>query len=354
MSKSDSEQYSVPGFKKDSKLIAKPRRECLMDVDLAYDFSRIRLDEEDVNSELSEAELPADDDPTSPQMEKKFTPDACLFVASLVSSRTEKQLQESVTDHFERWGALDNVKVLKDSMNRPYSFVQFRDVESAERALREAHNTLVDGRHIRVEKARVNRKLYITRISTGLKEEELQEALWIHGPLDSFRMMRNAATGDAKGSCFVQYRFREDAIKAFMSIKNLGRWEVEWASTQEKIPRSYDFNSIFVGQLSPSQITRDSLDARFKTYGVIDSLSLINKPTADNAFAFIKYSSQDACVRAIEGEDGIFWHDRPMRVQFKEAGPKPRSAPQITTAPALLPLSYLCLPASYASRWHQG
>lgn len=32
---------------------------------------------------------------------------------------------ESVTEHFKRWGHLLNVKVLKDWMQRPYSFVQF-------------------------------------------------------------------------------------------------------------------------------------------------------------------------------------------------------------------------------------
>lgn len=32
---------------------------------------------------------------------------------------------ESVTEHFKKWGPLLNVKVLKDWMQRPYSFVQF-------------------------------------------------------------------------------------------------------------------------------------------------------------------------------------------------------------------------------------
>ncbi|KAG4303055.1 hypothetical protein PCK1_000721 [Pneumocystis canis] len=84
--------------------------------------------------------------------EHRGRPAACLFVASLSSSRTDEQLCISVTNHFRKWGNLLNVKVLKDWMQRPYSFVQFENFDDAKRALREAHNTVIDGRHIRVEK----------------------------------------------------------------------------------------------------------------------------------------------------------------------------------------------------------
>lgn len=55
----------------------------------------------------------------------KGLPQACLFVASLSSARTDAQLQESVTEHFQKWGNILNVKVLKDWMQRPFAFVQF-------------------------------------------------------------------------------------------------------------------------------------------------------------------------------------------------------------------------------------
>jgi hypothetical protein len=47
------------------------------------------------------------------------------YQCSLAASRTDTQLMESVTEHFKKWGRLLNVKVLKDWMQRPYSFVQF-------------------------------------------------------------------------------------------------------------------------------------------------------------------------------------------------------------------------------------
>jgi len=47
------------------------------------------------------------------------------FLNSLAASKSDAELSESVTRHFEKWGTLRNVKVLKDWMQRPYSFVQF-------------------------------------------------------------------------------------------------------------------------------------------------------------------------------------------------------------------------------------
>ncbi|ODQ50537.1 RNA-binding domain-containing protein, partial [Saitoella complicata NRRL Y-17804] len=88
-------------------------------------------------------------------------PSACLFVASLAASRTDEQLLASVSAHFAKWGPPLHVKVLKDPLQRPYAFVQFSNDEEATRAMTEAHNTVVDGRHIRVEKARVNRTIWI-------------------------------------------------------------------------------------------------------------------------------------------------------------------------------------------------
>jgi hypothetical protein len=44
---------------------------------------------------------------------------------SLAAIRTDEQLKESVTQHFSKWGTLLDVKVFRDSQQRPYSFVQF-------------------------------------------------------------------------------------------------------------------------------------------------------------------------------------------------------------------------------------
>ena len=56
-----------------------------------------------------------------------------------------------------------NVKVLKDWANRPFSFVQYTTAQEASYALQRAQKATLDGRMIRVERARVNRTLYISK-----------------------------------------------------------------------------------------------------------------------------------------------------------------------------------------------
>ena len=48
-----------------------------------------------------------------------------FFFGSLTKGKNDEELNVSVSKHFEQWGSLLNVKVLKDWMGRPYAFVQF-------------------------------------------------------------------------------------------------------------------------------------------------------------------------------------------------------------------------------------
>ncbi|KAJ3213553.1 hypothetical protein HDU67_002763 [Dinochytrium kinnereticum] len=233
---------------------------------------------------------------------KKGLPQACLFVASLSSARTDEQLLKSVTEHFVQWGPLANVKVLKDWMGRPYAFVQFENVEDAKRALEEAHNTVVDNRHIRVEQARVNRTLFIAKFNRT-QPEVVREVLGQYGPVEDLTILQNYQTGKSKGCGFVKYCFREDAIKAFLGLRQL-RWVVEWAANLDRGNIEVDLRSIFVGQLNQTVITQPLLEERFGTYGAIESLQLVNKFPYDSrpAFAFIKYVEEASAERAVVEE----------------------------------------------------
>ncbi|KAI9298512.1 hypothetical protein K502DRAFT_345950 [Neoconidiobolus thromboides FSU 785] len=282
-------------------------------------FANLSLDDYDDDNSTSSCSEDIDIETMSSGLNsdssRKLDPEACLFVASLVSSKTENELHKSVTAHFSHWGELLNVKVLKDNMNRPYSFVQFKDLDASKRALKESPNTIIDGRQIRVEKARVNRTLFISNIGS-IKEKFLKEGLSSHGPIESLKMIRSKTIDAYNGSCFVKYRFREDAIAAYTNIKNDGDWAVEWASSPDKAPRNLDFNSIFVGQIDKN-FTHPEVEDKFIQYGEIESLNYINRPKYDYAFAFIRYVDRESCVNAINICDGEKWNGSTLKVQFK-------------------------------------
>ncbi|RIB05895.1 hypothetical protein C2G38_2218403 [Gigaspora rosea] len=261
---------------------------------------------------------------------KRGLPAGCLFVASLPTNKKEIELQQAVADHFRKWGALLNVKVLFDWLNRPYSFVQFESIEDAQRALTEAHNSIVDGRHIRVEKAKVNRTLLIGRFSRDMKEDDITKFLEPYGATEDIHILKDFRTGQSRGCAFVKFCYREDAISAYMSLRRTSSYVIEWAANLEKAtpgPGDIDKGTIFVGQINPEAVTKDVLEQKFSRYGEIKDLRFvtIKKPgptgrmSVRSAFAFIRYDDENASTKAIEAENNTKYFDRIIRVQYRES-----------------------------------
>src|SRR6202048_4909508 len=60
----------------------------------------------------------------------------------------------------------------------------------------------------------MGRRLYVGNLPYTTEEEELQELLSTAGPVESVRVMRDAATGRARGFAFVEMATDEEAQKA--------------------------------------------------------------------------------------------------------------------------------------------
>ncbi|KAI8609996.1 hypothetical protein BC830DRAFT_1221930 [Chytriomyces sp. MP71] len=254
----------------------------------------------------------------------KNLPEACLFVASLSSAHSDVELQESVQSHFLQWGNLTNVKVLKDWLARPYAFVQFEDPIDAQNALLRAHNTVVNGRYIRVEQAKVNRTLFIAKVG-AIPLDELTAQLEEFGPVESIKILQNFQTGRSKGCGFVKFRFREDAINAFMGVRQRYPWVIEWATNIDETKPELDLCSIFVGQLNQFLVTPELVHQKFAVYGEITSLQVVNRlnepgPTSRPAFAFITFADDASAENAIEYENGQMWLEKTIRVQYRQIG----------------------------------
>ncbi|KAG0298885.1 hypothetical protein BGZ98_010434 [Dissophora globulifera] len=262
------------------------------------------------------------EDEEHPDQTSRGEPQACLFVASLAASRTDVELVESVTEHFKKWGPLLNVKVLKDWMQRPYSFVQFEVIEDAQRAMAEAQNTIIDGRHIRIEQARVNRTLFILRFSRTTTERDIVIVLEQFGPVENVSIFHDIGPGRNKRYAFAKFAYRDDAIRAYMSLRNNSKWTVEWApnlSGQDQIEKE----SVFVGQLNPELVTEAALYERFEVCGTIQNVHLVkrNKPGASKptAFAFVEFDDEQSAKRAIEQVNNSLFLGTTIRVQHREA-----------------------------------
>ncbi|RLV96348.1 Meiotic activator RIM4 [Spathaspora sp. JA1] len=314
-------------------------------------------------------------------------PSACVFVASLCSNMTDDELCISVTNHFQKWGKLATVKVLRDTCNRPYAFVQYTKDEDSRLAIEEGHNSILDGRNIRCEAAKVNRTLFIS--SKSFFSEEL-----IRDRLSEFGEIEELVPSNSKGGIFVssiaprgykhwfcKFVYRDDAIRAFANLTEENLYRVDWAQNIDKansknhisfrynsqsddndenldMKLKFDKYSIFVGHLN-SETQESDLQERFERHGTISEMNLVKKP--NNTFAFIKYQEESSAASAVERENHSMFCGKTMHVQYREVhlpASKATSFNGVALAPPPINLSKRLSPTSNrvseSSRFHSN
>lgn len=260
-------------------------------------------------------------------------PSACVFVASLCASKNDDDLCISVTNHFKQFGQLSSVKVLRDTSNRPYAFVQYTNENDSNNAIDKGHNSILDDRILRCEPAKVNRTLFIN-FKQMFSQQDLIQLLKKFGEIEQTYM--STVSGKLLNDnglskyWFIKFVYRDDAIRCFANLTVSSNYSVEWAknieSNNEKTYNSYkqenfessarfDKFSIFVGQLNPD-ITESELSERFERHGKIELISLIKRAT--NTFAFIKYASEVGAARAVEVENHALFMNKTIHVQYRE------------------------------------
>lgn len=153
-------------------------------------------------------------------------------------------------------------------------------MEAAEESLNAEH--FLDGRRLRVERAKVNRTLFLAKLSVLLTPPELRKIAEVYGEVESVTIIKHHPTNKSKGCGFVKYRYREDAAEAFTSLKNAHKkWVVEWA-TSSNDPELLGVapNLVYVGGL-PTDLTSEAvLKAHFSRYGNIFDISIVHPTSA--------------------------------------------------------------------------
>lgn len=287
-------------------------------------------------------------DPQSNEDSERGRPSACVFVASLCSTTADDDLCVSVTNLFEKWGKITRVKVLRDTRNRPYAFVQYTNDDDAANAIKEAQGASLDSRKIRCEPAKVNRTLFLL-LPRPIASDDITKLLGEFGPIERlvssmyFNSPENSPPPFSKG-WFCQFVYRDDAITAFASLSQNDKFSIEWGQNIDTLKAShggdsfkpkFDRCAIFIGQLS-SDTTEEELRERFGPHGEIESLTIINNRDF-NTFAFLRYTTERSAAKAVEAENHSLFKRRTMHVQFREFGGSTKKFTYSPTGVALAP-----------------
>eukprot|EP00388_Colpodella_angusta_P015327 GDKJ01038011.1.p1 GENE.GDKJ01038011.1~~GDKJ01038011.1.p1 ORF type:complete len:603 (-),score=211.03 GDKJ01038011.1:722-2494(-) len=154
------------------------------------------------------------------------TSSATLYVGDLIESVVESDLFEV----FSPIGTVASIRLIRDSTTYRslcYAYVNYEDVQSAERALDILNHTPIKGKPCRVmwkngdialRKSGLG-NLYVKNLATTVDNKALNEAFSIYGNILSCKVMVKPS-GESAGFGFVQFDCEEAANKAIEALHN--------------------------------------------------------------------------------------------------------------------------------------
>ncbi|KAI4248439.1 MAG: hypothetical protein L6R40_000999 [Gallowayella cf. fulva] len=258
-------------------------------------------------------------------------PNACVFVANLTQSKSDDQLEHSVSEVFQAFGNV-YVKIRRDSKGMPFAFCQYENVSDAQRAITMGRGLPIDGRPCRTEVAKVNRSLYLSKVTGGaIPEEEARQILSRFGALEKlwYCSQTDMEMFRLPEGVWVMFAFFQDCRDAQAGFRDDPTYRLEQPKMPEdmrtrlsvrssaslmhrEMPRisparyggspqaammrrAADVCSVFVGNL-PRDATEDKLRELFGMYGRIVHIEIVRKPSVNagvNTFAFLQFHSAE-------------------------------------------------------------
>ncbi|KAL8675259.1 MAG: hypothetical protein Q9168_000380 [Polycauliona sp. 1 TL-2023] len=283
-------------------------------------------------------------------------PNACVFVANLTQSKSDDQLEHSVSEVFQAFGNV-YVKIRRDGKGMPFAFCQYENVGDAQRAITMGRGLLIDGRACRTEVAKVNRSLYLSKVTGGaIAEDEARQILSRFGAIEKlwYCSQTDLEMFRLPEGVWVMFAFFQDCRDAQAGFRDDPTYRLEQPKMPEdmrnrlnvrsgaspmhrEMPRlsparyggspqtamyrrASDSCSIFVGNLPPDA-TDDKLRELFGMYGRIAHIEVVRKPSVNtagvNTFAFLQFHTAEEAEIAARLFYQIDGHR--LRVERKES-----------------------------------
>ncbi|KAL4535164.1 hypothetical protein Ndes2526B_g06069 [Nannochloris sp. 'desiccata'] len=167
-----------------------------------------------MSSSAADSAGPSPRSSTSPRQDVS----AKLFLGGLSWDTSEEKLRE----HFEGYGELVEVVVMRDRMTgrpRGFGFVTFRNSESADTAVVDLH--IVDGRQIDVKKSVPQEgkpkacKVFVGGLSPETTEGDLKSYFTKFGDIAEVQIMQDHMSGRSRGFGFITFEEDSSAEKVF-------------------------------------------------------------------------------------------------------------------------------------------
>ncbi|ELT90434.1 hypothetical protein CAPTEDRAFT_110688, partial [Capitella teleta] len=224
-------------------------------------------------------------------------------------------------------GPCKGCKIIHETGNEPYAFVEFSEHSSAALALGTMNKRTCFGREMKVNWATSpgtqtkqdtskHHHIFVGDLSPDIETPQLREAFKPFGTISDCKIIRDPQTLKSKGYGFVSYVERKEAENAINSMN--GQWigsraiRTNWAirkpaapATKETNAQPLTFDEVFK-KSSPtnctvycggilSGLTEDLVRSAFGEHGKIEEIRVFK----DKGYAFIRYNTKEAATEAI-------------------------------------------------------
>ena len=197
------------------------------------------------------------------------------------------------------------------------AYIQFQTDYGVIKALEDS-SIMISGYNVYMEKAKTQMTLFFAKMGSSMTQQQFKEGCEKFGPVEEASLIFDRETKNSKGCGFVKFVYRDDAVSCFNYHKYKKTFVVEWARSQIHRASQADRYTIFIGNLSKKQANQKIIENRFKQYGKIDKITIINKSSDNNAYAFVKYDNTLSPVEAIESENNANWDGQVITVELSE------------------------------------
>ncbi|CAG5130303.1 unnamed protein product [Candidula unifasciata] len=151
-------------------------------------------------------------------------------------------------------------------------------------------------------------KMFVGQIPRNWDENDLKNMFEEFGPIHSMNILRDKATGQSKGCCFVTFFTRKaalDAQNALHNIKTLPTMhhpiQMKPADSEKKGGAYGEDRKLFIGMLS-KKFSENDVRMMFAPFGTIEECTVLrdHTGTASKGCAFVTFASRQNAQNAIK------------------------------------------------------
>lgn len=145
-------------------------------------------------------------------------------------------------------------------------------------------------------------KMFVGQIPRTMDENDLRKMFEEFGQVYQINVLRDKASGQSKGCCFVTFYTRKSALDAQNALHNIKTMAGMHHPIQMKPADSENRNErkLFVGMLS-KKCSENDVRHMFANFGAIEECTVLRDPNGQSkGCAFVTYASRQCAINAIK------------------------------------------------------